>query len=130
VKREFSKELEEDRDFEIGGEVFSWTYPTWEQTASLYDEDLKPSDNGDGSFSFTDDTKFAIEKVKLFLDGPDQRKRWDALTKRKAKPIPRHQIVQLYRWLIQEAGGNPTKPSSDSSESEAGTNVSSGGGSS
>ena len=31
--RRFSEELVEDREFEIGGELFKWRYPYWEEFA-------------------------------------------------------------------------------------------------
>ena len=120
MQREFSKELEQDRDFEFGGEVFTWMYPYWEESAKIFDENLKPvegSKNGDEGkeedatepvFSFHADTQFAIERVPIFLDPKnDSHKRWKALVKRKSNPVPRHQIVEVYRWLVQVSSGRP-----------------------
>ncbi len=116
--RKWSEELVEDREFEIGGELFEWIYPHWEVGAKLFDDDLTPAEqNGDGKqqFSFVDDTKLAIERMPMFLNPKnDAHKRWKALAARKTDPVPRFQFVALYRWLVQVTGGLPTSPSSDS----------------
>lgn len=109
--REFSKELAEDRRFEIGNEVFEFVYPYWEEMASIFDEDLSP--NGDGEFTFKADTELAIRRVPIFLNKTDHA-RWKKLVTRKENPVPRHQIVQVYRWLVEQASGLPTTPPSDS----------------
>jgi hypothetical protein len=117
MQREFSKELAEDRDFEIGKEVFTWRYPHWKEAGSLFDEELKPEpENGKApEFSFVADTEMAIERIPMFLEGgAATKKRWLALVNRKEEPIPRHQIVQLYRWLLNVSSGLPTNPPSDS----------------
>ena len=117
--RRWSEELVEDREFEIGGELFKWIYPHWEIGAKLFDDDLTPAEsNGDGEpqqFSFVGDTKLAIERIPMFLDpANDSHKRFKALAARKTDAVPRFQFVQLYRWLVQVTGGLPTSPSSDS----------------
>ena len=117
MQREFSKELAEDRQFEIGGELFEFRYPHWEETAGLFDEEVKPLTEADqnGDFSFKADTEVAIKRIPIFLDpANDAHKRFGVLIKRKADPVPRHQIVQLYRWLLQVTSGLPTNPPSDS----------------
>lgn len=112
--REFSKELAEDRDFEIGGEVFRWRYPHWTETAEIFDQEVTPEEQN-GDFSFKADTELAIKRIPTFLDPMnDSAKRWKALVARKESPVPRHQIVQLYRWLLQVTSGLPTNPPSDS----------------
>lgn len=110
--REFSKELAEDREFEIGGQVFKFRYPYWEEMAAIFDGDLTPSGNGDGGFSFKADTQLAIDLVPIFLDD-DGPERWKELVARKPNGVPRHQIVQVYRWLV-EVTGFPTSPLSPS----------------
>ena len=120
MQREFSKELAEDRDFEIGGELFKFRYPHWEQAAELWDESSPIEETGEdgeknGSFSFRADTEFAIERIPIFLDPVnDSHTRFKALLARENDPVPRHQLVQLYRWLFQMASGLPTQPPSDS----------------
>lgn len=115
--REFSKELAEDRQFEIGGELFQFRYPHWSETAELFDQEVAPSTNGasEEEFSFKADTEIAIKRIPLFLDpANDSHKRFKTLLARKTDPVPRHQIVQLYRWLLQVTSGLPTSPPSDS----------------
>lgn len=119
VARSFSEELVENRQFEVGGELFEWTYPHWEVAAGLWDGDDQEREgetNGKPEkFSFRADTEYAIKHVPIFLDPKnDSLKRWKALVARKTDPVPRHQIVQLYRWLFEVASGLPTKPPSDS----------------
>lgn len=110
MRRQFSKELDEDRDFEIGGEVFAFRYPHWEEGAAIFDTDL--TQNGDG-FSWKADTEAAIKQIPIFLDpANDSHKRFQALVKRKADPIPRQQIVELHQWLVRVTSGLPTEPPS------------------
>lgn len=120
VARSFSEELVENRQFEIGGELFEWTYPHWEVSAKLWDgDDQKREGEGENgkpeAFSFKADTEYAIKNIPIFLDPKnDAHKRWKALVVRKTDPVPRHQIVQLYRWLFEVASGLPTTPPSAS----------------
>lgn len=116
MQRQFSKELPEDRQFEIGGELFSFRYPHWTETAELFDEELTPeSASQNGDFSFKIDTELAIKRIPIFLDtANDSHKRFRSLVARKTDPVPRHQIVQLYRWLLQVTSGLPTSPPSES----------------
>lgn len=130
MQREFSKELAEDRDFEIGREVFTWRYPHWQEAASLFDEEVTPEpekENGKPpEFSFKADTELAIKRIPMFLEGgAATKKRWDALANRKEDPVPRHQIVQLYRWLIQVTSGLPTNPPSASEPGGGDSDISS-----
>jgi len=124
--KKFSDDLAEDREFEIGGEMFRWRYPHWEETAAIYDEDLEllkdieKQTNGDGPT-----TKEAValtqKRIKIFIDpGNDAYKRFDALMKRKADPVPLFQYGELYRWLLEVTSGRPTNQPSDS-EPGAGT---------
>lgn len=114
--RRFSEELVEDREFEIGGDLFRFRYPHWEEGAKLFDEDPSATSNGDGQFSFRADTQWAIERIPIFLDpANDSHKRFKALAARKTDAVPRHQFVQLYRWLVQVTSGLPTTPPSEQS---------------
>lgn len=109
--RRFSDELEDDREFEIGGELFKWTYPHWEKGAAIFDDTLtpEPSENGQPAFTFKADTEYAISKVPEMLDPVnDSAKRWKTLVARKTDPVPRFQIVALYRWLVEVTAGLPT----------------------
>lgn len=124
MRRSFSKELEEDREFEIGGEVFEFVYPHWKDGALLFDNEMEAvaegvEQNGNATFSFVADTETAIEKVPMFLAPKnDAKKRWTALVNRKTDPVPRHQIAQLYRWLVEVTSGFPTTQPSESSSGD------------
>jgi hypothetical protein len=117
--RNFDEELIQDREFRIGGQIFQWRYPHWEVGAELFDDELKPeAEEGaetNGAFSFKADTELAIKNIPQFLEPEaEAHKRWRELAARKTDPIPRHQIIQLYRWLVQVTSGLPTTPPSDS----------------
>ena len=123
--RKWSDELMDDREFEIGGELFEWIYPHWEVGGKIFDDDLDPAEqNGDEpqQFSFVADTKLAIDRIPMFLNTKnDAHKRFKALAARKTDAVPRFQFVQLYRWLVQVTGGLPTTaPSSEESDVGAG----------
>jgi hypothetical protein len=123
VRRSFSKELEEDREFEIGGQIFKFIYPHWKEGAELFDKEMVEvqSENGDTpAFSFVADTEIAIKRVPMFLDPEnDALKRWKDLVARKPPhAVPRHQIAQLYRWLVEVTSGFPTQQLSDSSSGD------------
>lgn len=125
MRRSFSKELEEDREFEVGGQVFHFIYPHWKDGALLFDQEMdevKDATEGvesNGSFSFVADTEIAIKRVPMFLDPEqDAHKRWKDLCARKTDPVPRHQIAQVYRWLVEVTSGFPTVPPSDSSSGD------------
>lgn len=132
MQREFSKELEEDREFEIGGQVFRWVYPHWKDGAKLFDDEMtavKEAADGteaNGAFSFVADTETAIRRVPMFLDPyNDSVKRWKDLMARKESPVPRHQIAQCYRWLVEVTSGFPTTQPSLSSSGAGSNGVSS-----
>lgn len=107
--------VEEDREFEIGGEVFKWVYPYWEDIAEVFDRDVKEADN-DVPFSVRATIADFIERIELFLDPEgDSINRWRALTKRKKNPIPHSQYSALYQWLLEVTSQpHPTEPSSPS----------------
>jgi hypothetical protein len=136
--RSFSKELIEDREFEIGGEVFEFIYPHWEIGAKIFDDSLVATKkNGDepaepDKFFWKNDTKMAIEKIPMFLNPKnDALNRFKALAARKTDAVPRYQFVQLYSFLVAVTGNLPTNlPSSTQSDGGAGkTEAESAGGS-
>lgn len=133
--KEWSKEQLEERDFEFGGQVFRIRYPHWEDMAEILQRSLEPVEtNGDGpAFNFKEDTEYAISKIPLFLEPDYPTKGAHARFKKivNAKPtatesaIPRHQIIQLFRWLVQETGALPTTPPSGSEPGGGETAISS-----
>ncbi len=122
--RSFSKELIEDREFEIGGEVFEFIYPHWEIGAKIFDDELAPAKkNGEApaepdKFFWKNDTKMAIEKIPMFLNPKnDALNRFKALASRKTDAVPRFQFVQLYSFLVAVTSNLPTNlPSSSPSD--------------
>ena len=123
MSRNFDAELEEDRSFTFGGNVFKWRYPHWEVVADLFDKDrlngnaeAEAEDEGEGGgFNMRADTEMAIERIPLYLDPEgDSIKRFKTVINRKTDPVPRFQIVRLYLWLLQVTSGVPTQPPSDS----------------
>jgi len=110
--REFSKELVEDRQFEIGGELFEWRYPFWEDFAARRDQDAAVVQNPESTaeLSFKDLYKDFIERIEPFLDPKnDSIKRWKALAKRKVDPVPAYQYTELYMWLLEVTSARPTE---------------------
>ena len=117
--REFSKELveKEDRRFEIGGELFRWRYPFWEEFADRRDKDAaivaetsKPTENGEAEITFKQIYEDFIGRIEPFLDPEnDSLKRWRALAKRKVDPVPAYQFSELYMWLLEVTSARPTE---------------------
>ena len=110
--REFSKELVEDRQFEIGGELFEWRYPFWEDFAARRDQDAAAVQNPESTaeLSFKDLYKDFIERIEPFIDPKnDAIKRWRALSKRKVDPVPAYQFTELYMWLLEVTSARPTE---------------------
>ena len=120
--RSFTNELPEDREFEIGGQLFKFVYPHWKDGAKLFDDEMTPTEdtNGDApAFSFVADTETAIKRIPMFLDAEnDAHNRFKELVSRKNDPVPRHQIAQLYRWLVEVTSGFPTQQPSASSSGD------------
>ena len=111
--KEFSKELAEDRTFEFGGHVFKFRYPHWEEGAAIFDEDTEPATNG--NFTWKMDTELAIERIPTFLDPEnDAHAEFKKIVARKTDPVPRHQIIDLYQWLVRITSGLPTEQPSAS----------------
>lgn len=106
----------QDREFEIGGEVFAWVYPYWEDIAEVFDRDAA-EETTDADIKVRDTIADFIERIALFIE-PDQRDRWFELTKRRKNPIPHSQYSELYRWLL-EVTSLPT-PIEQSTPSEDG----------
>ena len=129
MQRDFDSELVQDREFRLGGEIFKFRYPYWEEAAELFDAEMQPDENG--GFSFRSDTELAIKRIPMFLDsGEEAHKRFKTLVTRKTNPVPRHQIVEVYRWLVQVTSGLPTSPPSESAPGGGTSDTSSEGGAS
>lgn len=125
--QEFSRLLPEDREFEIGGEVYAWVTPYWEDLAKIFDEDQRQTEemvaaaeaeergerNGYRAPTMTDNLKRTQERIALFLPA-DQKTRWSKLCKRKTDPVPMFMFGRVYSYLLEVATGRPTSPPSPS----------------
>ena len=116
--RQFEKELVEDREFSIGGELFEWRYPYWEDLAARAEEDqatlaaaAKAAENGgEDTQSVREVFKEFIDRIEPFLDPKnDSVKRWRTLTKRKVDPVPAYQYRELFGWLVEVTSARPTE---------------------
>ncbi len=110
---------EEDREFEIAGEIFKWVYPYWEDMANVFDKDTaEAAKNGDAAPTTVRTTIADFQKrIELFIDPEynDGITRWRTLCKRKKNPIPTTQYGSLYQWLLEvTSGATPTEPPSPS----------------
>lgn len=120
-----------DKEFEIGGEVFRWHYPYWEDIADVFDRDEESEKETEGETAVSTNgsavtvtvrstIKDFIERIELFID-PDYNDgitRWRELSQRRKNPIPHAQYGELYRHLL-EVTSNPF-PTAQSSPSEDG----------
>lgn len=115
----------DDRQFEVGGEIYEWVTPYWEDLAAIYDEDvqraitaLKEPDEGNepdeaAETGTHDNIERTQQRIKLFLEEKDH-KRWDALCARRDNPVPMHLYGEIFKWLLEVATGRPTQQPSDS----------------
>lgn len=117
-----------DRKFEVGGEVYEWVTPYWEDLAAIFDEDVAdtlraladaekdPAERLEDSEP-AQQTRENIEKMQkrimLFLDEKDHE-RFQALTRRKKDPVAMFMWQQVYTWLLEVATGRPTEQPSPS----------------
>lgn len=117
----------EDRTFEIGGEVFHWVTPYWEDLATIFDEDTATTQrmlerleddaagnaNGDTGPTMKENIVKTQERIALFLPAEDKAK-WKKLCSRKTDPIPMFMFGRVYTYLMEVATGRPTSPPSPS----------------
>lgn len=113
--KEFSKDLAEDREFEFGGETFTFRYPSAEEMVDYLDKavaDGAQATNGQLETTFTKDLSDLIENTLLYIDGgPVAHERFKALTATQ----PRFAFLAVHTWLVETTSGYPTQPPSDSS---------------
>ncbi len=113
--KRFTSASAEEREFEIGGIVFKWRYPYWEDIAEVFDRDTQEiaETNGD-ALSVRKNIEDLQQRVELFLE-PDETKKWQELVHRREGPVPHAQYSELYRWLLEVTSGtHPTEPPSPS----------------
>jgi len=129
-------EVTQDREFEVGGEVFRWVFPYWEDIADVFDADdtdETDSTNGEVKVTVRSTLQDFITRIELFIDPEfnDGVKRWRELTLRKKDPVPHSQYAQIYQWLLEVTSRpTPTLPSSLSEDGQPPIAVTSKGGSS
>lgn len=119
VAKSFTEELitpQEQRTFEVGGELFKWRYLYWEDFASGIDEAQaemaeRTKQNGDteqDSLTFHELYADYQKRIEPYLDPEnDAIKRWRALAKRKENPVPAHVFQAVYMWLLEVTSGRP-----------------------
>jgi hypothetical protein len=109
---------EEDREFEVVGEVFMWRTPWWGDVADTFDKDVAQaaSENGQQTQTMRESIQDLIDRIEEFIDPEfnDGVNRWKKLAGRKDNPVPYGQFGQIYQYLISVAGGNPTEQPSPS----------------
>jgi hypothetical protein len=116
--------VEQDREFEIAGELFKWVYPYWEDIANVFDADVADITAQDGEEkdpTVKETISDFIKRIELFIDPDfnDGINRWRALSKRKKNPVPHSQYAELYRWLLEVTSlPTPTEPSSPSEDGQ------------
>lgn len=118
--------VEQDREFEVAGEVFRWVFPYWEDIADVFDadetEDETKATNGKAvEVTVRSTLQDFIKRIELFID-PEFNNgvvRWRELTKRKKDPVPHSQYAQIYQWLLEVTSRpTPTLPSSRSEDGQ------------
>ena len=120
MQREFSKELAEDRQFEIGGELFEWPLSPLGGGGGVWDEEVIADEvdggRADGAGVLLPGRHRVRDQAHPALPRTPERlsQALQDAGSSQDRSRPRHQIVQLYRWLLQVTSGLPTKPPSDS----------------
>ena len=134
--RKFSDELVEDREFEIGGELFKWRYPYWEEYAARREEDArtvakanepkKDGEDDEDEITFNELYADFIKRIETFIDPEnDAVNRWRRLAKRKIDPVPAYQFTELYFWLLEVTSSRPTEQPSPSENGQGQTAITS-----
>ncbi len=128
--KRFSPEGDVDREFEIGGEIFKWRVPYWEEIANRLDKDVEMATkavNGDAAEKVPEGAEDMpttahgvvedfIKRIEMFIDPEeDSIKRWRSLAKRKNPAIPMNTFREVHQWLLEvTTNRDPTEQSSPS----------------
>lgn len=130
--KRFSDMLVDDREFEVGGEIFKWRYPFWEEMAAIFDEDVDLLKNLDADSGQMPSTKESIERTiersLVFIDPEDgAHERFRALAQRKDPPVPLFLFGEIYRWLLEVTSNRPSRQPSASEPGAGNSEASSAG---
>ena len=126
--------IEQNREFEVAGQIFKWRIPYWEEIANVFDEATNElataakatDENGAAKPAYTS-TKDLIKRIEVFIDPADDGlKRWRTAATSKTNPIPYSTFGDLYSWLLVVGSGRtPTDTPSPSSPGPQGAGVTS-----
>jgi len=109
--KKFSDALEQDREFEFGGELFKFQYVHWTVLTAIVDG---TGDNGREPTA-TQNVQEIVDSIPKFIDPENEGdKRMHALLSSTDKPVPIGQVNALYEWLLEVTSGRPTVPPSPS----------------
>jgi hypothetical protein len=99
--RNFDEILEQDLEFQIGGEQFKMRYVRPEVLAVWEDEPIDEKS--------ADLLKRQDDRIMVMLNGDDDsRERWLAMRNREDKALPMVQLNELLRWMIEVQTSRPT----------------------
>lgn len=105
--RNFDEILEQDLEFQIGGETFKMRYVRPEVLAAWEDEPIDEKS--------VDLLKRQDERIMQMLNGDDgSRDRWKGLREREEGALPMVQLNELLRWMIEVQTSRPTNTPSPS----------------
>lgn len=105
--RNFDEILEQDLEFQIGGEKFKMRYVRPEILAMWEDEPIDEKS--------ADLLKRQDERIIAMLNGDDgSAKRWQDLRAREDSALPMVQLNELLRWMIEVQTSRPTNTPSPS----------------
>ena len=105
--KNFDEILEQDLEFQVGGEQFKMRYVRPEVLASWEDEPMDEKS--------IDLLKKQDERIMLFLNGDDgSRDRYLALRAREDNALPMVAVNELLTWMIEVQTARPTNTPSPS----------------
>jgi hypothetical protein len=107
--KKFSEALEQDREFEFGGELFKYQYVHWSVLTAIVDG----SGSNGKELSATENVQEIVDSIPKFIE-PDGDERIRKLLSSTESPVPIGQVNALYEWLLEVTSGRPTVPPSPS----------------
>jgi hypothetical protein len=113
-----SFDIQQDLDFQIGGETFHMKTVRPEVLASWEDAPI-PENSADA-------LKVLDERLLIFLDnGNGQHERWKALREREDNALSMGQLRAVLEWMVEVQSTLPTEPPSPSARGRGKTATSS-----